>query len=232
MGTRARACATSARSHCAGSELSAHLAPADGTAVYRYLPKKIGDRTVNWVKQAVVAGHSDNVQLNLKGDLAQFPFVNGNGVFHVDAQVKEGVIDYVPGWPRIEGIQARRLFQGKTMEVTASQARIYGVALSPVKAVIPDLLHHEEQLHIDGPANGPIQDFIRFANFSPVGEWLGGFTDALDGSGPMKLALKLQVPLHHSDDTTLTRRLSVLGDTLLASGLPRLGQGDRGHDLT
>ena len=93
-----------------------------------------------------MAGHSDNVQLNLKGDLTQFPFEQGNGVFRVDAQVRDAVIDYVPGWPRIEGIQARVLFQGKTMEVTSSQARIYGVALSPVKAVIPDLIHHEEQL--------------------------------------------------------------------------------------
>jgi uncharacterized protein YhdP len=136
-------------------DLSAHLTRADGTAVYRYLPKKIGDRTVNWVKQAVVTGHSDNVQLDLKGDLAQFPFERGNGVFRVDAQVKAGVIDYVPGWPRIEGIQARLLFQGKTMEVTSNQAQIYGVVLSPVKAVIPDLLHHEEQLHIDGRPMAP-----------------------------------------------------------------------------
>ncbi len=142
------------------------------------------------------------------------------------------VIDYVPGWPRIEGIQARLLFQGKTMEVTSNQARIYGVALSPVKAVIPDLLHHEELLHIDGEANGPIQDFIRFANFSPVGERLRGFTDALEGSGPMQLALKLQVPLRHSDDTTLAGRLSFLGDTLFPPGLPRLEQVRGDIDFT
>lgn len=215
-------------------DLTAHLSRAEGTAVYRYFPKKIGDQTVDWVRQGVVAGHSDNVQLNLKGDLAQFPFEQGNGVFRVDVQARDAVIDYVPGWPRIEGIQGRVLFQGKTMEVTANQARIYGVALAPVKAVIPDLIHHEEQLHIDGEANGPIQDFIRFANVSPVGEKLRGITRDVDGSGPMKLALKLQVPLRHNHDTTLTGRLSFLGDTLLSSGLPRLDQvrGDIGftHD--
>ncbi|HWR75674.1 MAG TPA: YhdP family protein [Thiobacillus sp.] len=213
-------------------DLTAHLSRADGTAVYRYLPKLIGDDTVNWVRQGVVAGHSDNVQLNLKGDLAQFPFEHGNGVFRVDVQAKEAVIDYVPGWPRIEGIQGRVLFQGKTMEVTASQARIYGVALAPVKAVIPDLIHHDEQLHIDGQANGPIPDFIRFANFSPVGEKLRRFTDALDGTGPMKLALKLQMPLRRSHDTTLTGRLSFLGDTLFPAGLPRLEQVRGDIDFT
>ncbi len=36
-------------------DLSAHLTRADGTAVYRYLPKKIGDRTVNWTRDAVVS---------------------------------------------------------------------------------------------------------------------------------------------------------------------------------
>lgn len=205
-------------------DLSAHLSRADGTAVYRYLPKTIGDHTVDWVKQGVVAGDSDDVRLTLKGDLAGFPFDQGNGVFRVDAQVKDAVIDYVPGWPRIEGIQARLLFHGKIMEVTSSQARIYGVALSPVKAVIPDLLHQEEQLNIEGQANGPVRDFIRFANFSPVGERLRGFTDELDGNGPMRLALKLQVPLRHSHNTTLAGTLSFLGNTLLPAGLPQFNQ--------
>ncbi|MGE5318614.1 MAG: YhdP family protein, partial [Hyphomicrobiaceae bacterium] len=203
-------------------DLIAHLSRADGTAVYRYLPKKIGDVTIDWVKQAVVAGRSDNVQLNLKGDLAHFPFDQGNGVFRVDAQVKDAAIDYVPGWPRIDGIQGRLLFQGRTMEVTSSQARIYGVALSQVKAVIPDLLDHDEQLHIDGQANGPVQDFIRFANSSPVGARLHGFTTALEGSGPMTLALSLQIPLHRIHDASLAGRLSFQGDVLLPAGLPRL----------
>ncbi|MBU1264086.1 MAG: TIGR02099 family protein [Gammaproteobacteria bacterium] len=203
-------------------DLSAHLSRAEGTAVYRYFPKKIGDHTVNWVRRAVVAGHSDNVRLNLKGDLRQFPFEHGNGVFRVDVQARDAVIDYVPGWPRIEGIRGRVLFQGKAMEVTASQARIFGVALAPVKAVIPDLIHHEELLHIDGEANGPIQDFIRFANVSPVGERLRGVTRGVESSGPMKLALKLIVPLRHPHDTTLAGRLSFLGDSLRPAGLPWL----------
>lgn len=205
-------------------DLSARLTRAEGTAVARYLPKTIGDPTVDWVKRAVIAGHSDDVKLSLRGDLKQFPFAQGNGVFRVDAQIKDGVIDYVAGWPRIEGIQAQMVFQGKTMEVRSSQAQIYGVTLSPVQVAIPDLLHHEELLNIDGEANGPIQDFIQFANFSPVAERLRGFTDALDGSGPMRLALKLQVPLRHNDSTTLAGRLSFLGDAVIPSGLPRLDQ--------
>jgi uncharacterized protein (TIGR02099 family) len=213
-------------------DLSANLTRAEGAAVYRYLPNEIGDQTVNWVKQSVVAGQADDVRLILKGDLAEFPFDHGNGVFRVEALVKDGIIDYVPGWPRIEGIQARMLFLDKRMEVTSSQARIYGAALSSVKAVIPDLLHHDEQLNIEGEANGPVRDFIRFTNFSPVGERLRGFTDTLDGTGPMRLALKLQVPLRRSHETTVSGTLSFLGDTVFSSGLPRLEQVRGNIDFT
>jgi uncharacterized protein (TIGR02099 family) len=213
-------------------DLTARLSRAGGTAVYRYLPKKIGDDTVDWLKHGLLAGHSDNVQLDLKGDLAQFPFENGKGVFRLDAQVKDGVIDYAQGWPRIEGIQGHIVFHNQRMEMTATQARIYGAALLPVKAVIPDLMHHDELLLIDGQAGGPIQDFIRFANFSPVAERLRGFTDALNGSGPMRLNLKLQVPLRRNHDTRLSGKLSFLGNTLFPPGLPSLEQVRGDIDFT
>jgi uncharacterized protein (TIGR02099 family) len=213
-------------------DLSAHLERAMGTAVHRYFPGRVGDQTVGWIRDGVVAGYSDNVRLRLKGDLRHFPFDRGDGVFRVEAKVKDAVIDYVSGWPRIEGIQGDVLFEGKRMEVTARQARIYGTNLVSVKAIIPDLLHHEELLEIDGQANGPIQDFIRFANSSPVGERLRGFTDTLDGSGSMRLALNMTVPLRHSHDTTLTGRLSFVNDSLFPSGLPRLDQVEGDIDFT
>ncbi|MHB1083752.1 MAG: YhdP family protein [Thiobacillus sp.] len=205
-------------------DLSASLTRAEGTAVYRYLPKNIGDQTVNWVKESVVTGQSNDVKLILKGDLSEFPFDKGNGVFRIETLVNNGIIDYVPGWPRIEGIQARLLFYGRVMEVTSSQAHINGVTLSPVKVVIPDLLHHDEQLVIDGEANGPAQDFFRFANDSPVGARLRGVTQTLEGNGPMRLALKLQVPLRHSHDTTAAGKLSFMGDTVVSAGLPQIDQ--------
>lgn len=206
------------------ADLEGHLTRADGTAVYRYLPKPIGDHTVDWARQGVLAGRSDDVRFRLRGDLAHFPFDRAAGSFRVEARIKGATIRYVPDWPVIEDVDARMVFAGRTMEVNSERARIYGVALAPVKVVIPDLLHHDEQLWVDGQASGPVQDFIRFSNFSPLADRLRGFTDALDGNGPMRLALSLRVPLRHSRDTTVAGRLSFLGDTLFSPFLPRLEQ--------
>lgn len=205
-------------------DLAARLTRVDGPAVYRYFPKKIGDHTVDWVRQAVVAGRSDDVRLTLRGDLADFPFDRGDGEFLVDARVQDAILQYLPGWPRIEDVEARLRFAGKTMRIDTTRARIYGVALAPVSARIPDLIHRAEELTVEGVANGPLQEFIRFANFSPVAERLRGVTDALDGNGALRLALKIEVPLRHSVDTRVQGRLSFLGNTLFPPGLPRLEQ--------
>jgi uncharacterized protein (TIGR02099 family) len=213
-------------------DLSAHLTRADGRAVYRYLPKSIGDVTVDWVKAAVLAGSSNDVRLVLKGDLAKFPFEHGEGAFSVDSKIQDAVIDYVPGWPRIEGIQARMLFQGKTMEVTSNQARIYNVALAPVRAFIPDLLPSDTVLQVDGRAQGPAQDFVRYANASPVGDHLRGLMATLNARGTMQLGLKMQIPMSHSDDTRMSGKLSLRDNSLLWSGLPRIEQARGDIDFT
>jgi uncharacterized protein (TIGR02099 family) len=213
-------------------DLSAHLTRADGRAVYRYLPSMIGDVTVNWARDAVVAGRSDDVRLVLKGDLAKFPFDHGEGEFSVDSKIQDAVIDYVPGWPRIEEIQARMLFKGKTMEVTSSKARIYNVALAPVRAFIPDLLVLDTVLQVDGRAQGPAQDFVRYANTSPVGDHLRGFMTTLNAKGTMQLNLGMQIPMSHSDDTRMSGKLSLQDNSLLWTGLPRIEKARGDIDFT
>ncbi|OYZ58577.1 MAG: hypothetical protein B7Y21_02260, partial [Hydrogenophilales bacterium 16-61-112] len=154
------------------------------------------------------------------GDLARFPFEQGDGAFSVDSKIRDAVIDYAPGWPRVEGIQARMLFQGKTMEVTSTQARIFNVALAPVRVVIPNLLLHDNMLLVDGQAQGPAQDFVRYANSSPVGGHLRGFVTELDARGTMQLGLKMQIPMRHSKDTTMSGTLSLQDNRLAWAGLP------------
>jgi Predicted membrane protein len=213
------------RGHAGISDLSAHLTRGNATAIYRYLPLAVGERTLGWVKRALVSGTSDDTTLTLKGNLDHFPFENDvGGVFKVAIQAHDVVLDYVEGWPRIDRINALVVFHGKRMEVDADQGYIYSAQLGPVKAVIPDLSVSDELLELGGNAIGPTRDFIRFANFSPVGVTLDGLTDRMDGDGNLALALNLKIPLQHSADTTLGGRLSFLGGSLAPPGLPRLHQ--------
>ena len=206
-------------------DMTGRLTRANGTAVYRYLPKVVHDDTVAWVRRAVVAGTSDDTRLTLKGDLARFPFnQDQGGVFKVDVVAKNATLDYVAGWPRIEDASGHLLFHGSRLEVQADQARIYNTRLAPVSAVLPDLHNRAAILEISGLAMGGLQDLIRYANESPVAEMLRGMTHEMEGSGNTVLALNLKIPLHHAASPTLGGRLRFQGNSVTLAGAPRLEQ--------
>ena len=185
-------------------DLTGSLTRADARFVGRYIPLVVGQNARDWLDKAFLAGSSNDVHLRLKGNLADFPFVDRKtGIFKVTAKVTGGALDYVDGWPKIENIEGDLLFEGKRMEVNTSKARIFGVALKKVQTQIPDLLVFDETLVIDGEAQGPTNDFLRYVNQSPVAEMIDRFTDGAQATGDGKLALKLRIPLRHSKDSKI-----------------------------
>ena len=208
-------------------DLTARLSRLDARQVYRYLP--INEHTDQWLQSALLAGQVSDVHVRLKGDLVHFPFRGGrDGLFEVTAKAENGVLQYVPGWPRIEGIQVNLLFRGERMEITSNQANIYGVALSRVSAIVPDLFNGNPMLEVNGAARGPADAFVRFANTSPVTKIIDGITNNMGATGNTRLRLNLKVPLHHAHDVSVAGDLAFDGNSLTPAGMPPL-QNIRGR---
>ena len=177
-------------------DLEASLRRAEGLHISRYLPKALGEATHDWLVHAVVAGHSGDVRLRLKGDLHDFPFVDpAKGQFQVTARVEKGVLDYVSGWPRIEDIDADLLFEADRMEIYARSASVLGARVSAVHVRIPSFLTPPVRLQVLGQASGPTREFLRYIEASPVARMTGGATEGMRASGNGKLQLKLELPL-------------------------------------
>ena len=205
-------------------DLTARLNRLEGRQAYRYLPLTINNHTYKWLQASVLAGRARDVRVRLKGDLAHFPFGGGRqGLFEVAAKVENGVLQYAPDWPAIEGIRANLLFRGERMEITSNQANIYGAALNRVSAVVPDLFNGNEVLTVKGEARGPTDAFVHFSNTSPVAKIIDGITDNMDATGNTLLRLNLNVPLRHAHDTTVAGDLVFDGSSLTpAHGMPPL----------
>jgi uncharacterized protein (TIGR02099 family) len=205
----------------------------------RYLPLQTPPALRDWLTGALVGGAITEVKLKLKGDLAQFPFhatgrnEKSRGEFSVVGKIENGKLNYAPGhtgkdgktplWPLIEDINGRIAFDRARMEINADSAKTSGVALSHVKVAIPDLATHDKQLDVDGDADGALGEFVRFANDSPVTNWIGHFTDDVKANGNARLALKLQLPLAHLPDAKVRGVLQFAGNNVtLRNGLPPL----------
>ena len=145
-------------------DLTASATRADAGRIARYLPRGdlMGAKTREWLAASIVAGQAAEVQLRLRGDLQQFPFLDpSTGQFLVTGRFRDGVLDYVSGWPRIEAIEGELRFERDRMEIIGRGGALYGVRLSQVRAVIASLTAKDHHLVITGQAAGPSGDFLR-----------------------------------------------------------------------
>lgn len=204
-----------------------------------YLPLNMPEELRSWLTGALVGGTAEDVSIKIKGDLSQFPFHaqgpgnKSKGEFSIVGKIENGKLNYAPDhlakdgkspfWPLLEDIKGTIAFDRTRMEIKAESAKTYGVALSHVKAVIPDLSTPDMLLAIEGDATGALQDFIGFANHSPVADWIAHFTEETKASGNAKLALKLQLPLHELEKSKVQGTLQFLNNNVtLMNAMPPL----------
>ena len=214
-------------------DLTARVDRAEATAVWRYMPHVVNAEARAWIRRGIVAGRGYDGKLVLKGKLQDFPFRDGKGgKFLVTAKAADAKVDYVPGWPAIDGIEADMSFD-TGMKIAASKGRILGASLSGVDVRIPDFESHEEMLLVRGLAQGPTTEFLRFIEKSPLAETLDHFTDGMKAVGNGSLNLELDIPLRHAQDTKMRGDYRFQNNQLQPlAGLPPLTQVNGRLQLT
>ena len=218
-------------------DVSGKLSGFDVTQINRYIPANAPEHLRHWLSTALLGGRADDVRVRIKGDMAYFPF-NGTegksaakGEFLVKGNIVDGKLDFAPGhlavdgrsslWPIIDHINGNFAFERAKMEINGDTAETQGVALSKVKAVIPDLASHEAILDIVGNVDGSLQGMLQYVKTSPVNGWLGHFLEESRATSNAQLALKLQLPLKFLQDSKVQGVLKFFGnDALLQPGIP------------
>ena len=215
-------------------DLSGRLEHAIGASVYRYMPKTVSDEAYSWLKQGILAGVARQASFTLRGEPRRFPFRNNvGGLFQIDALANGVTLHYAGDWPKIDGIDGQLRFRNERLEILSDQAHIFGAQLHRVRVVIPHLGTTGEILDVKGEAIGPLAEFVRFANFSPVSDQIDNLTEEMSGTGDLSLALNIKVPLGHIPDTTVAGRLEFSNNTIYPGpDVPRLEQASGHLDFT
>jgi uncharacterized protein (TIGR02099 family) len=207
-----------------------------GNAKYAlfYYPIILGKETLRWLDTSILEGRAENVNLVVKGNLADFPYVDKKnnldkklGTFKVTAKVSDVLLEYGTGWPMIEGLSLDMLFEGKRMELNANKGRIFGNKIIKSKTEIPVLDADWPMLRIVSEVEGPVVEGIKFVNQSPVKLVTQGFTDDLKTAGNGKLNLELNIPMQDLEAAKYKGLYKISNGTIFANedvGLPELGK--------
>jgi len=204
-------------------DLNAKFANANGKFAHYYYPKILGEHTLHWLDTSILDGHGEDINVTIKGNLADFPYPNNKlGLFRVTAKISNGMLDYAPGWPKIDGIKLNMLFEGARMELNANAGYLLGNQIMKAKVSIPVLHTEQPVLDIIGEVQGPISEGLKYINTSPLVSLMRGFTEGLHTTGNGKLGLELHIPLHNTEATAVKGVYVVSNASMAAEGVPEL----------
>ena len=191
----------------------------DGNAAHtgRYLPVGImPPAVVTWLDRAIVGGRVPGGTFLLRGPLAAFPYPERDGRFEVSFGVEDLILDYDPGWPRLEALGAEVRFLNQGLEIRASEGRILDSGIEGAEARIPDLAHHAPILEVSGVVAGPFADVLRILRESPLAYTSEGYVSGMSGQGESRVELELSLPLHTGASHRVAGSLAWNGDAALA----------------
>src|SRR5690606_29644737 len=125
----------------------------------------------------------------------------------------DAIIDYLPaqenelGWPRLVDMRGRVSLHRADLSLFAEQALMWpapqqSIQLHDVQARIPDL-EDNPVLTITGDTSAPASTYLALMTHSPLGEMLDEQFNESRATGDWQVPLALNIPLMHSDDTTV-----------------------------
>ncbi|MEQ6340070.1 MAG: TIGR02099 family protein [Gammaproteobacteria bacterium] len=182
----------------------------------RYLPVDVMPvDVVQWLDSAIVSGRVTSGTMLLHGRVSDFPYAHGTGRFEVRFNVIDGILDYAPGWPRLEEIETEVVFSGHSMELNATGGKAFDSAINQTHVAISDMGATPAILTIHGKAQGPTGDALRFVRESPLHEILGKYLDKARASGHSTLDLDVLMPLSSQHPNQIKGALNFDNSTLI-----------------
>ena len=218
-------------------DLQGVLTRANGARVHRYLPLMMADRVRHYVRDAVVQADLSNVTFKVKGAVDEIPYASPKkGEFKIAAQVKNGVLVYVPKWaqpqntaqwPALTALNGELVFDQASLAVnnaTSAVAAMPGLQVLRVEAKIPNLMSGAT-VELQAKLKGPLTSAISFVNTSPLSAMTGNAVEKVVASGIGDYALQLSLPLNNIDKTTVRGTVSLPGnDVRLSPAAPTLSK--------
>lgn len=160
-----------------------------------YYPTRIMSKdSLDWLNNAFISGKITHGGLLLYGELDQYPFLEGQGVFEVLFDVKDMELQFAPDWPHLTQVNTEVLFFKDSLEVNIDNASINNLKIGKTQVTI-DSFNISKQLLVNGVVKGSIPDALSFLQHTPLDIGIDDFIESVNAKGNTSVDLDLKIPL-------------------------------------
>lgn len=166
----------------------------DGRQTARYLPLNLPEGLRRWIARAVVSGRVTDGHVLYHGAVRNFPFRDGKGRFEVRVHVRDGVLEYLPGWETLRDIDADFHFTGTSMLITGTHGRIRKLDVGRVVVAIDDFKGADTEITVQGRASGALQETLSVLSDSKAPRLAAWIPAGVQAEGNGVLTVNVRIP--------------------------------------
>jgi uncharacterized protein (TIGR02099 family) len=176
-------------------DLQMAFASDDVSKVTHYLPTgMIGKSSVDWLDHAFISGRVPKGGMLFYGNLSDFPFIGGQGVFETLFEIDQLELAYNSEWPHLTDLGGEVLFLQGGLQVDLHKGFSEKVKINQAKVTIPSL-DDSEYLLVKGQLETDILQGLRFMQQTPLKSPVDKLLDAVEPQGSTQVTLDLKLPL-------------------------------------
>ena len=176
-------------------DLQSGFSIADVSKATRYLPvNTMRKSVVEWLDRGLVKGRVPKGDILFYGNLNEFPFSKGQGVFEIPFQIDQVDLVYLSAWPRLNELGGDVLFLQDSLQVNLNTGFSKDVKINQAKITIPNL-NATEQLFVKATLNTGILQGLEFLQQTPLKSSADNLLNAIAPQGNTEVTLDLKLPL-------------------------------------
>jgi uncharacterized protein (TIGR02099 family) len=159
-----------------------------------YYPVDMDEEALAWLDSAFVSGKIGQGDALVYGELDQFPFYEGQGVFEVLYNMEDVELHYNSEWPNATNLDASVLFLKNGVTIDLSHADVDNLVIKQARIEIPSFSLSDHAL-VQGHIEGNILDSLISLKKTPLHGSVDATLDSIIPEGVMQIDLNMEIPL-------------------------------------
>jgi uncharacterized protein (TIGR02099 family) len=183
-------------------------------AAPRYLPAKQmrGEKGVQYLDNAFISGGAKNGELTLRGPVKKMPFRNGEGVFRVEFDSDNNVLNFWEPGPYATDIRAHAVFDGPSMLIYGYETKILDSVGQDITVRIDDF--KDAPLLVQASVYGSADDAWTYIKETELKDIFTVVADQMSVEGMQAATLAMDIPIHNdklANEDKLPSRITIDG---------------------